>query len=41
MDLQLVRASSDGMITLVSLSTDQYCHRLAVEMVSSSSIFIK
>ena len=34
MDLQLVRASSDGMITLVSLSTDQYCHRLAVEMVS-------
>ena len=33
MDLQLVRASADGMITLVSLGTDQYCHRIAVEMV--------
>lgn len=32
MDLQIVRASADGMLTLVSLGTDQYCHRLAVEM---------
>lgn len=40
MDLQLVRASSDGMLKLVSLGTDQFCHRLVVEMVIDFTLSI-
>lgn len=31
-ELQVVRCSGEGMITLLSLGVDQYCHRLVVEM---------